>query len=105
MAEQEFAVSCENIHALHIQKTPRYWSVLIELSPEGTRIFHEVTSNNLGDYLTISFEGRELLRTRVFESIESGFIGLRTATQAAASQLAHTICSSKIQEARKFPPE
>ncbi len=96
-AEQQLAVSCENISVLRIEKSKDYWNVNLELSQEGTRQLYELTSQNPGEYLSICFKGDTLLRTRMYEPISSGYVSLRKATQKEAYRLARRICSKKLK--------
>ncbi|HOF34774.1 MAG TPA: hypothetical protein PK624_12280 [Spirochaetota bacterium] len=49
-------------------------AMMINLTPDGARIFADITANNIGRNLAIVFEGKIILSARIMTQINSGDI-------------------------------
>src|SRR5262245_25568974 len=77
--------------------SPGNWQVSIEFNPTGTRIFGEVTEQNVGKHLAIVLDGNVYSAPRINERIHGGRAGITgQVTLADARDLAIVRCAGAL---------
>lgn len=96
---QDFQLSCANVHSMKIAEFQGAWKVHVQLTPEGSRHLHGMTSRHTGDVFVLRAGKEELLAVVAHAPIVSGSIGMPCASEQAARELAARVCPERLDSA------
>ncbi len=96
---QDFQLSCANVHSMQIAEFQGVWKIYVQLTPDGSRHLHGMTSRHTGDVFVLRAGEEELLAIVAHDPIVSGSIGMPCASEQAARELAAMVCPERLNSA------